>query len=79
MANKRALPLILTLPKPGESMKRGEDGVDTVETFEFDMYVYIDPIQTIPLICNLAQFRQQGKQTEGTTEILQLVNQWEER
>ena len=40
MSNKQTLPLILTLPKPGESMKRGEDGSDIIETFEFDMYVY---------------------------------------
>ena len=40
MPNKEALPLILTLPKPGESMKWGEDGSDIIETFEFDMYVH---------------------------------------
>ena len=40
MPKKQTLPLILTLPKPGESMKRSEDGSDIIETFEFNMCVY---------------------------------------
>ena len=58
MPNKRASPFILTLPKPGESMKRGEDGSDTIETLEFDMCVHPDilRIHTIPLTWNSGQF-----------------------